>query len=657
MTRPFQRAAVLVSLLAGCAGFAVAQPEPLFTAEAGARGVLRPAQAEVLGHLEALDAFAAAEIGRVNAEALAAGGEVALALPGRATLVLQPDRTERRGAADLSWFGRGADLGTTGSFVVRGEVVVGTVRHGGQLYSLRPLGEGLHALVRLDESGFRDHPPEWDAVEAAPAAPRAPEQGEAAGRGTPTITLIVPYTSQAVAEVGGVSAVEALVQLAEDETNQSYLNSNVGAAVAVVHTYQTGTPESSSLFTDVDDFRTSGDGRWDEVHALRDTYAADVAIMITGNAYSGYCGVASTIYASASLAFALASHPCATGYYTFGHELGHLQGARHNPETDGTTAPFAYGHGKYYTPADWRTVMSYNCPGGCTRLPYWSNPGVSYGGVPMGDTGTRHNQRVLGETAAAVAAFREEAAAPVTLTVTPTSPLPVVLARGDEVSFDATFSVGPSGPTVLEYWSEADLPNGATRGPLLGPSTLLVAPPQTVTLSFIQRVPNSAPAGGYTYRLLVSGPDGSLLGSDAFGATITAPLSAGTAERSGEAEWLAYDGEGRLLVPGTVTDLRPAAAGVQPAAASRQASGPAVAAYPNPFARRTTLSLSLEAATEARLAVFDVRGRELAVLLDGPLAAGPHAVTFGGADLPSGVYVWRLVAGGEVQTGRLTLLR
>ena len=46
------------------------------------------------------------------------------------------------------------------------------------------------------------------------------------------------------------------------------------------------------------------------------------------------------------------------------------------------------------------------CPAGCTRINYWSNPGKTYGGVPMGTTTKHHNQRVLQNTKATIAAFR-----------------------------------------------------------------------------------------------------------------------------------------------------------------------------------------------------------------------------------------------------------
>jgi hypothetical protein len=57
--------------------------------------------------------------------------------------------------------------------------------------------------------------------------------------------------------------------------------------------------------------------------------------------------------------------------------------------------------------------MAYNYSGQ-VRLQYYSNPNVTYGGVPMGTTGTHHNARVLNETSGTVNNFRNAAA---TLTI------------------------------------------------------------------------------------------------------------------------------------------------------------------------------------------------------------------------------------------------
>jgi minor extracellular serine protease Vpr len=81
------------------------------------------------------------------------------------------------------------------------------------------------------------------------------------------------------------------------------------------------------------------------------------------------------------------------------------------------------------------------------------------------------------------------------------------------------------------------------------------------------------------------------------------------------------------------------------------------AAYPNPFAETATLPFELPAPGLARLAVYDVLGREVARLVDGPLPAGRHTARLEGGALASGVYLVRLEAGGEALTRRVLLVR
>lgn len=78
---------------------------------------------------------------------------------------------------------------------------------------------------------------------------------------------------------------------------------------------------------------------------------------------------------------------------------------------------------------------------------------------------------------------------------------------------------------------------------------------------------------------------------------------------------------------------------------------------PNPFASWTTLGYELPVASPVRLVLYDVLGREVAVLVDGYVEAGRHEATLDGAHLPSGTYLVWLEAMGGVQTRRVTLVR
>ncbi|HEU4334752.1 MAG TPA: FG-GAP-like repeat-containing protein, partial [Candidatus Eisenbacteria bacterium] len=69
--------------------------------------------------------------------------------------------------------------------------------------------------------------------------------------------------------------------------------------------------------------------------------------------------------------------------------------------------------------------------------------------------------------------------------------------------------------------------------------------------------------------------------------------------------------------------------------------------HPNPFNPRTTIRYSVPRAERARLAVFDVNGRLVTTLRDGPMSAGEHEVEWDGrnaqgAQVASGVYLYRL---------------
>lgn len=79
--------------------------------------------------------------------------------------------------------------------------------------------------------------------------------------------------------------------------------------------------------------------------------------------------------------------------------------------------------------------------------------------------------------------------------------------------------------------------------------------------------------------------------------------------------------------------------------------------YPNPFNPSTTLSFSLRTSHLARLAIYDVLGREVAVLVDDVMPAGSHSVTFEAGNLATGIYLVRLEAGGMVRSRNITLIK
>ncbi|HLT48156.1 MAG TPA: T9SS type A sorting domain-containing protein [Rubricoccaceae bacterium] len=189
----------------------------------------------------------------------------------------------------------------------------------------------------------------------------------------------------------------------------------------------------------------------------------------------------------------------------------------------------------------------------------------------------------------------------------------------------------PNGARLeLDYNRNGGNPQG-TR--VLGSGTL--PPGAQVTRSISLRVPGAAPDGNYNFTLRLVDP---ATGTDCATYTETIAISA---PRVGDA---AVGGDFDVEA---VADLTPAA--------SVAAGGAAVT--PNPFADRARIAYEVAEAAPVRLAVYDLLGREVAVLVDEHQEAGAHAATFDARGLAAGTYVYRLTVGSDVQTGQLTLAR
>lgn len=79
--------------------------------------------------------------------------------------------------------------------------------------------------------------------------------------------------------------------------------------------------------------------------------------------------------------------------------------------------------------------------------------------------------------------------------------------------------------------------------------------------------------------------------------------------------------------------------------------------YPNPFNPRTQITFTLPGTSHVRLEILDLQGRRVANLIDRELSSGAHAVTFDGKDLPSGMYISRLITDEGSLERKMTLIR
>jgi photosystem II stability/assembly factor-like uncharacterized protein len=79
--------------------------------------------------------------------------------------------------------------------------------------------------------------------------------------------------------------------------------------------------------------------------------------------------------------------------------------------------------------------------------------------------------------------------------------------------------------------------------------------------------------------------------------------------------------------------------------------------YPNPFNPTTSLQYAISSRQFVTLKVYDLLGREVAILVNEEKPAGEYEVEFNGANLPSGIYFYQLKAGEYIETRKMVLLR
>ncbi|MEE4312619.1 MAG: C1 family peptidase [candidate division KSB1 bacterium] len=84
--------------------------------------------------------------------------------------------------------------------------------------------------------------------------------------------------------------------------------------------------------------------------------------------------------------------------------------------------------------------------------------------------------------------------------------------------------------------------------------------------------------------------------------------------------------------------------------------------YPNPFNPVTTISYRLPSESDVDLSIYNLNGQRILTLMNGRQTAGHYTITWNGRDdagslMSSGIYLYRLNAGNEIQTRKLTLMK
>ena len=421
------RFAACATLLLSCApwGAVAAEGAGLFSADAGTVVLPQPARSPLVedAHPEAgpsRGAFselsdsaelrsrsARIDIGRLSA----ARRDIGEGRPVRLDLNLfadaEFDAVMERSAPTASGYtltGRLAGVPmSTVVLAVSGDAAAGKVWSQGAVYTIRSTG-GAALIREVDPSAL----PHCEGPATPPAVPKAAIQVEypsAPADDGDLIDLLVVYSPIVRRAEGGVAAMRALIDRDVAAANEAYRAGGAMQRIRLVAATEVGYGPPLSLYENskaLRDLTGKLDGHMDEVHALRDSYAADLVLLHKGEkslapgvVRAGIGGGIAWILSSRSPEVAASRGFSVASSWAFAHELGHNMGLGHEwaaePRND-----LLYSYGRGYEvrdesgagdPGVWYTIMH---TAGSGQINRFSNPNQRYpdeSGVPLGVPG------------------------------------------------------------------------------------------------------------------------------------------------------------------------------------------------------------------------------------------------------------------------------
>ena len=346
--------------------------------------------------------------------------------------------------------------------VVNGAILAGTLWTRDGIYAIRTEGAGVHILEKVDPSQAPplaeprvlpypnpsrvEKPPivRKPALPAPSAQTQAQTQAQDNAQGSAQIDVLVLWTPEARAISGGLAQVRAAVDQMVATANDAYRAGGVAQRVRLAGAAELN--YRNATLEDIDRLPNDSNGFLDEIHQIRDSYAADIVSLVVEFEIGGIATLmAELVPEFEALAFNMVnitSEPT-----IFAHELGHNMGLQHDRYTVRKSLPkdgpgdenkdvklalfpysFGYVNQRAFDGASdcWHTIMAYpdHCDdSGLTALslPRFSHPDQNYpaaGGDPLGVpvnapetplTGPTHAVRSLNESRHVVAAFRNGA--------------------------------------------------------------------------------------------------------------------------------------------------------------------------------------------------------------------------------------------------------
>ncbi|NWD03979.1 peptidyl-Asp metalloendopeptidase [Pseudomonas gingeri] len=338
--------------------------------------------------------------------------------------------------------------------------VTGIVRVGGEVYRILPLNQGGQVLVKVDQSKKRHFGEESDAAQHVIRKESAAQTMESTAEvrprdGISTIRVMIVATPMAVERLGGNAGFQAQSALVIEESNQSFVNSDIPTRFESAGTYianydQQAQADGDRLLDKIESRsdRDLGAPTW----ALRDEQRADMVVLVAD--IRSYCGLAN-LNSSKATAYGAVDWTCFSDGTTVQHEIGHNIGADHTPEeAQGNVFPYGSGHQKTSGDIRWSTIMAPYCSR-CSVINYWSNPYRTYKESPLGVVNVSDNARVWTLRAPVVASFYPDPVEAVP---------PYAVARAEPsavtgptvVRLDGSQSSDPAGGALRYRWEQTN---------------------------------------------------------------------------------------------------------------------------------------------------------------------------------------------------------
>jgi len=315
-------------------------------------------------------------------------------------------------------------------------------------------------VVRINVSALPDcGVQDGDAVADPDGAKQQPVADNQSGAGTRYVDVVVAYNDQARVALGGASsdpadnaAIEVKIIDAVARANLAFANSGIDMVMrlAWLGMIDYFYPVTENFLRALAEVTNANDGEADALARTKAFYQADFASLWVASNVDG--GRANVLTSDAQRAMAFSVVRAQNPTDTFVHEVGHNMGCRHLRSgytgTPSSWTPYAFAHA--FTGSDGRrytTVMASTTETGtnATRIPYFSNPSVSYESTPTGVADLQDCAKTLRDNRAVYEGFYQSPALKAKA-VAASKTLTVSLANG--------FVKQP-----YELWMSADLRN------------------------------------------------------------------------------------------------------------------------------------------------------------------------------------------------------